>query len=102
MRPTQGTSTLRLLFLTVMTPVPASLGKPETLAVVLLRRVSGRAVEGLSHHTSSPCLSLIPSTHSDFLPQADGCQDTPYSFPTSDLPDQGLCRLVFKGPVSCL
>lgn len=47
MRPTQGTSTLRLLFLTVMTPVPASLGKPETLAVVLLRRVSGRAVEGL-------------------------------------------------------
>lgn len=68
-------------------PVPGTLGKPETLSVVLL---------------ILPRLSLLPSTHSDFLPQTDGCQDTLYSFPTSNLPDQGLGRLVLKGPVSCL
>lgn len=45
---------------------------------------------------------LLPSTHANFLPQADGGQDAPHSFPTSDLPDQGFCRLVFKGPLSRL
>ena len=42
------------------------------------------------------------ATHSDFLPEADGGQDSLHALSTSNLPDQGLCSLVLEGPVSGL
>ena len=61
----------------------------------------GRAAR---HWPSSPtALSQHrAATHSDFLPQADGGQDSLHALSTSNLPDQGLCSLVLEGPVSGL